>query len=266
MSSHPSLHPASAHAIREAMEAVQRTRQVCARDAALADALRAVKSLQTQRFAATYADLLQAPGTAPVARFFLEELYGERDFSERDAQFSRIAGTLERLFPEPVVQTAVELAHLHAITESLDLAMAQAWVAARAEAAGPQGEALRYLHSWRSVGRRADRERQLATVQSIGHALARLTHMPGLRTLLRMMRTPARTAGLAALQGFLEAGFDTFGTLARQRAAVDSFLGTIASREAALMQQWFDGDLADGAKALGELLACAPAPRSTDLP
>ena len=46
--------------------------------------------------------------------------------------------------------------------------------------------------------------------------------------------------GLPELQRFLEAGFDTFGQLVRERGAVDQFLATIEAREAALMAQLFD--------------------------
>ena len=54
------------------------------------------------------------------------------------------------------------------------------------------------------------RQRQLAVVLELGHALNRLTRMPGLRTMLKMMRRPAGVAGLESLQKFLEAGFDAF--------------------------------------------------------
>ncbi|RZL05671.1 MAG: hypothetical protein EOP40_19540, partial [Rubrivivax sp.] len=69
-----------------------------------------VKELQALRFRATYADLIQDPACAPATRFFLDELYGVHDFAQRDAQFGRIAGAVERLFPEAVAQLAVDLA------------------------------------------------------------------------------------------------------------------------------------------------------------
>lgn len=251
----------AAQTIHNAIETVQRARAQCAADAALATAFHAIKSFQSRRFAATYADLLERPDTAPAARFFLVELYGERDFSQRDAQFSRIAAALDRLFPTSVVDTAVELAQLHALTESLDLAMACAW---RDQPwAGPEATASRYLRCWRQVGAAAEREQQLEAVLALGRSLARLTRRPGLRTLLRMMRGPAQAAGLSALQAFLEAGFDTFGQLAQQPSAVQDFLETISVREHALLRNWFDTALqaTQAAEAsLCRLLGPAPAP------
>ena len=67
-----------------------------------------------------------------------------------------------------------------------------------------------YAAAWRTVGRPADRERQIELMMAVGSALDRYTRNPLLRTSLRLMRGPAAAAGLGALQGFLERGFDTF--------------------------------------------------------
>ena len=95
-------------------------------------------------------------------------------------------------------------------------------------------DAQRYVRAWRKVGRRADRESQLAVVLGIGRKMARLTRTPGLRMMLKMMRGPAVAAGLGSLQRFLEDGFDTFAAMARNNGA-DGFLGTIEERESRLI-------------------------------
>lgn len=227
---------AAAARIRSAVDQVSLLRQQCAGDAALADAVSAVKRLQSRRFAGTYADLLSGGQFEAAARFFLEELYSDGDYAERDAQFSRIAGAIEKLFPEAVAATAVALAELHALTEQLDHSMGQAWLGTPETA----GEAHRYVRAWRAVGRRVQRESQLRVVLGIGEEMARFTRMPGLRMMLRMMRGPAAAAGLSALQHFLETGFDTFAEMSRRRNGAEAFLGVIATREAALMNSLFD--------------------------
>lgn len=210
---------------------------------ALARATAAVKRFQARRFAHTYADLLDSGTYAAPSRFFLEELYSERDFADRDVQFARIAGALERIFPKAVVATAMRLADLHGMTEELDHRMGVAWLALGPEGAGASlTEPDRYASCWRRVGRDADRHWQLQTVLSLGRDMARLTCTPGLRTLLRMMRAPAAAAGMSALQAFLEAGFDTFGAMARVRGAADAFLQVIDEREQRLMQALFRGE------------------------
>jgi hypothetical protein len=174
----------------------------------------------------------------------LEELYSEKDYSQRDAQFSRIAGTLERVFPSQVVQTAVSLARLHSLTEDLDLAMAQSWLDSTAKTADKTD---RYIAAWLKVGRRTDRDAQLSGALRVGQELVTLTRMPGLRLALKMMRKPANVAGMGALQHFLEAGFDTFAAMGPKKPSKTGepegpayFLETVKKREAALIDQLFD--------------------------
>jgi hypothetical protein len=103
-------------------------------------------------------------------------------------------------------------------------------------------EAARYIAGWRRVGRRAERERQLERVLAIGTEMARITRLPGLRLMLKMMRAPANAAGLSSLQRFLEAGFDTFGAVAKSRNGVATFLAIIREREQKALQLLFDAD------------------------
>jgi len=228
----------AAQTIRDSIADVTALRLHRTGDPALGAAVGTVKTLQARRFRGTYADLMGSPSFGPAARFFLEELYSDTDYTDRDLQFGRIAGTLQTMFPQPAVTTAVALAVLHAQTEGLDQDMGRAWLV-HADAAS---DAARYIAAWRSVGQRHARQEQLQRVLAMGTDLARLTRTPGLRMMLRMMRGPAHAAGMGALQKFLEAGFDTFGQLARQRGGVEQFLTTIEARERALMDQLFDAE------------------------
>jgi hypothetical protein len=227
----------SAKQIRAAVSQVAQLRAGCEAQPGLAAAVGAVKRLQAKRFAGTYADLLAGGAYAAAARFFLDELYSDRDYEERDAQFARIAGAIEKLLPADVAQTAVALAQLHALTEQLDFAMGAVWLRCGGT------DAARYVAAWREVGRRGDREAQLRTVLEIGREMARLTRMAGLRMMLKMMRGPAAAAGMGSLQRFLEAGFDTFAQMARRPGGAEAFLAIIAQREEQLIASLFDADL-----------------------
>lgn len=226
----------TAQTIREAVAEVERLRAESRAIPEIGDSVLRIKRLQARRFAGTYADLLASGPYAAAARFFLEELYGDRDYGERDAQIARIAGAVDRFFPHDVAQTAAGLARLHALTESLDHAMA------RAAPIGPHDEVAAYVAAWRATGRRSDRQRQLEEVVALGAELTRLTRLPGLRLMLRMMRAPASAAGLASLQRFLETGFDTFAGVTRQRGGAERFLETIRVREQRLVDLLFDGE------------------------
>lgn len=240
----------SAQVIHEALQQVAAFRQQREASPPLARACIEVKRFQARRFHAAYSDLLASPRYQAAAAFFLEELYSEKDYSERDTQFARIASTIARLFPQAVVDTAAALAQVHALTESLDNKMAQEWLADQAGTRADD-ECARYIRCWRRLGDAAARQRQLDVVIHMGHELERLTGTRGLRTLLRMMRRPASAAGLSALQHFLEAGFDAF---AGMRGA-DEFLRIVAQRESGWSHALFNDDLSRCGANLRHLLA-----------
>ncbi len=243
----------AAQRIRAAVNAVEALRNSARRREPLNEAVLAVKRFQAKRFAHTYGDILcEGHVFAQPAVFFLEELYGERDFSQRDQQFARIAGALQRMLPDDAVNTAVTLAELHALTESLDHHMALAW-----QATAPDSRPVeRYLAAWRSVGRSDQRQQQLDTVLRLGRELGRLTRKPALRVLLRMMRGPAAAAGLSDLQQFLESGFEHFANMGA--AQVPEFLALIEQRESALLRALFAADPASGTALLEGASGKAP--------
>ena len=220
---------ADAKKILDHLETVAAERASRDADPALAARVSALKSYQQRRFAHTYADLLQTQRYGPAARFFLEELYGPRDYRERDAQFARVVPAIVRLFPQEIVATVATLSQLHALSEVMDTLTARGLP-------GPMVSASDYVHAWQAAGRPEDRERQIALTLDVGFALDRLTRNPLLRHTLRMMRGPARASGLSELQRFLETGFDTF--MAMKGAQV--FLDIVASRERQLASALFE--------------------------
>ena len=228
---------ASAADIHTSLEAVARFRELRTGNAALIAANADIKRFQAQRFQATYPELLQSPRYQTAARFFLHELYSDKDYAERDQQFARIASTIAKLFPQSVVNTAAALARVHALTESLDDAMAHAYMVVRLENQS-QSDAACYITCWRQVADATARHQQLEEILALGQSLDNLTRKPGLRMLLKMMRGPAAAAGLGSLQKFLESGFDAFQTL----RGADEFLQLIAQREAEWIRRLFEED------------------------
>lgn len=216
--------------ILEHLAAVQAERERRASRPALAQRVQALKAYQQARLACTHGDLLADPRCAPAARFFLDELYGPRDFSSRDAQFARVVPALVRLFPGAVAAIVERVSALHALSEGLDTAMADAL---------PDGfiDSCAYAQAWRTLGRPGAREQQIAWVVDIGLALETHAKRPLLRQTLRWMRGPAHAAGLSDLQAFLETGLDAF---ARLPSAAE-FLDTVSRRERELARALFAG-------------------------
>lgn len=215
--------------ILQSLAAVDVERRRRAAAPGLTASVHALKAYQRQRFARTHASLLAHPRYAPATRFFLDELYGPQDFTQRDAQFSRIVPALVRVFPADTVATVEALAAVHALSERLDSAMA---IHLDGQAPSRAG----YVRAWQATGEPAARARQLELVMRIGQALDRHTRSFVLRASLKAMRGPARAAGMAALQTFLEAGFDAFGAM----RGADEFLATIAASESALSARLFE--------------------------
>lgn len=221
----------SAAAILAHLDVVAAERLARAQNPALGTRVAALKAYQQARFARTHADLLTHAAYGPAARFFLDDLYGPHDFADRDAQFARIVPAITRLFPDDIVDTVEALGELHALSEQLDTQMALRLPDA-------SWSARHYLLAWQALGRPEARARQLALVLQLGHRLVRYTRSRWLRQTLKMMRKPARSAGLGALQTFLERGFDTFGAM--KDASV--FLDLVRSRESAVIQAFFAAD------------------------
>jgi len=86
--------------------------------------------------------------------------------------------------------------------------------------------------------------------------LDRVTRLPLLRNSLRLMRGPARAAGLGELQRSLETGFDTF----RSMKGAQEFIALVGSRErdfaAALFAAGPDGS--DQRSSMARALASLP--------
>ena len=226
-----------AERIRSAMREASALRLHSRQAPELKRALNQIKTFQSNRFAATYSDLLAQPLFAPACNFFLEEIYGPKDFEQRDAEFARIATAVERLFPQSIVKIAVTLAELHALTEQLDMRMAQvALNMPKTAKSEPLSEDL-YREIWQKVGSNDERLQQLTNVMQLGADLEKVIRLPGIRFTLRAMRGPAKVAQLSQLQAFLETGFDTFAALARKPQGVEDFLAKVYERESLWIQK-----------------------------
>ena len=70
------------------------------------------------------------------------------------------------------------------------------------------------------AGQRRLRRHQIDLIAEVGVGLARAVKTPGVATLLKLSRGPARATGLGELQGFLERGFAAFAALGDGKAFV----------------------------------------------
>lgn len=185
-----------------------------------------VKRWQARRLARTYADLAADGRYAQATAFFLDDLYGTKDFSGRDEAMLRIYPVMVRTLPNSAVETAALAIEVDALSEDLDRRLALALAPGQIDEAG-------YAAAYRAMGGRAQRERQIELIDQVGRRLDLLVKKPMIFTTLKLMRGPARLAGLQDLQVFLEHGFEAF----RRMGGADHFLATIAARERLILSR-----------------------------
>lgn len=215
--------------LEEQLVMVAAERQAAKREPALMAARVALKRYQSARLAQTHADLLANPNTHDAAGFFLEELYGAHDLSQRDIDLERIIPTLQRMLSYESLHTITEAIVLDALSEKLDTAMARVL--------GTSFDEANYVAAYRTATLRVDRERQLDLVRELGDSLCELVRIPLLSFTLSVMKGPARLAGLSDLHEFLNSGFTTFKKMKKPQA----FVETIVGRERQVMERIYAG-------------------------
>jgi hypothetical protein len=190
----------------------------------------ALKKWQSERLAQTYADLLASDRYRESCEFFLEELYGARDFEQRDQEVHRVVPKLAKMLPGRALETLVLAVELDEISEEFDAGLARL--------VQTPITASRYADAYRQVGSKAQREHQVALVHEIGRSLDRLARIPMLAPMLGMMKGPAEAWGYGHLHHFLYRGFHAFAGM----GGADDFLGTIQRRELAINARLFAQD------------------------
>jgi len=195
----------------------------------------ALRGWQAQRLGECFADLRTDPRHAAATEFFLTDLYGEHDVSWRARDLERMLPTLRRWLPVAMLETVAEALALDLLSQQLDLALAEA----HERLTGPRAriDERNYAEAYRASSSRADRERQIELIISVGEALDAIVKKPLVFTILRLARGPAAAAGLGKLQSFLERGFGAFRTM----GGAEHFLATIGGRETEVMQRLFAG-------------------------
>jgi hypothetical protein len=201
---------------------VSRLHEVRRADPALADALARIGEWQARRLRNTYADLAVDPRYMAAIAFFQNDLYGGADFSRRDADLVRVVPAMVRLLPETVIETVARAVELNALSHELDMALL-----ARLPRADGVFNVAEYCTAYRAAGAYPRRDRQRELIGIVGTGLDRYVRTPMLGAALTMTRRPARLAGLAALQDFLERGFTAF----QRMNGAGEFLNTVDVRE-----------------------------------
>lgn len=197
-------------------------------------ALTALRAWQAARLEHSFQDLLADPGMRPACRFFLEDLYSERDFSQRDREMERILPTMAQILPGRLLHAAIDAVELHALSLAFDRRLAQAMLRRR----WPRLDDERYGVIYREAGLPRLRRHQIRLIVRVGGHLDHAVQQFGVGRILQASRLPAKLAGLGALQSFLERGFNAFAIL----GGAQRFLARIEEGELEVCRRLFAAD------------------------
>lgn len=225
-------HPKTQNATR-LLEQLQRSQMLHADGASgIERELGVLRRWQSARLARTHADLLRSPRYRPAAEFFLDELYGDRDFRQREHDLARTVPVMTRTLPARVLHTAALALELNALSHELDARLTRILVMefgfhdALDEAT--------YVAAYRRCASYDLRRHQLDLVERLGRDLLGIVHKRFIHTALALARGPARLAGVGELHRFLETGFRAFRHMS---ADADTFVTVIVSRERAILER-----------------------------
>lgn len=172
------------------------------------------------RLAASFQGFMQIRSESPQRRFFLTDLYGDRDFSRRDSDIARVAGKMQRLAAADVLETLADAIELGALSHAFDLRMAEALerLAPRRKTLDDDlyGRARSWAAATACASDRSDRGRRLRPRPCVAHSRR-------VDPAERAARAGAR-GGFGELQSFLERGFGAY-------AKLDDVSGFIADIE-----------------------------------
>ena len=202
------------------------TMQEIAEKAGLIDTIKAVQTWQCQRLLITHQDMYQQKRFKPAVAFFINELYGPNDFSQRDQDIARLVPKMSRILPDKALQSLASALHLNKLSFELDYDIAK-------HIEGQPITRDSYAKAYVDCDNLAARRQQIDFTYMLGKNLADVVKMKGIKTLLFISRKPAKMAGVLALHEFLERGYKAFKHLGN----VNDFIPPIINTEQDIMRQ-----------------------------
>ena len=205
------------------------TMQDIASKAGILTKIREVQAWQCKRLMCSHREMHEQKRFRPAVEFFVNELYGPKDFSERDKDIARLVPKMAKLLPEKALMSLSSALHLNALSFELDFDMAK-------NLSDKPINRDTYAQAYCECDNQTARQQQLRYIQTLGRDLADVVRMKGISTLLMISRKPAKLAGVLALHEFLEHGFKAFKTLGN----VEDFVNPILAVEQEMLIRLFD--------------------------
>ena len=193
---------------------------------------RVLADWQSKRLAEPYADFHRQPRYRLAVEFFLNDLYGPRDFGQRDADVERVYPVMARVLSGHALDSITQALELHALSQELDAAMVE--ILARDLAVTDHIDAGIYAEAFRRCGERSSRLRQIELIEQVGRTLDEVVHNPLIYgTVLRARGCRRSSQDSASCRTSSSAACMPF---APMRGA-DEFIAAIGERERRMLDE-----------------------------
>lgn len=228
--------PSNSHNLSDLLRTVEQTPHEQIAGKPLDSRLLLLRDWQVRRLTRTYQDLLTNPRYQPAGTFFINDIYGARNFSQRDYDLRRLHETLRRWVPDAMIRPFTLAIELHELTEQLDRQLLNVLVNELG-----MTETLSvpmYAEAYRLCNNYAVRVQQIERIGEIGKRVEGLVNIPFSGNVLKVARGPATRAGWGDLMSFLERGYAAF----KHMRGAKYFLNTIRERELGILKRIYAGN------------------------
>lgn len=208
------------------------TMQDIAEQAGIMPSIRAVQDWQCKRLLVSHQEMYQQKRFRPAVEFFINELYGPKDFSQRDQDIARIVPKMSKFLPEKALQSLASALHLNTLSFELDFDLAK-------HLGDEPINRDTYAKAYISCDNLTARQKQIDYIRTLGQDLADVVRMKGISSLLFISRKPAKMAGVLALHEFLETGYKAFKILGN----VEEFILPVINKEQLILRQLADPNI-----------------------
>lgn len=195
-----------------------------------------LRDWQSRRLANTYRDLLADERHRPACEFFLEDIYGPYDFSQRDHDIEQMYEFTRRFVPDAMLRPLAVTVELHQLSETLDRQLLDVLLYRLGVTDTITPEL--YAEGYRVCDNYATRVYQIELIERICEHIDGIVRNPLTGPTLSLAKRPLRSSGHVALVDFLERGYTSF----KHMRGSQHFRATIRQRELSLLDRMYAGD------------------------
>ena len=187
-----------------------------------------LKAYQVERLKITHKECLSDPNTKEATKFFLTEIYSDKDLTKRDADLAKIVPMMCKFFPKELLIVLSDAIELDALTEVLDMKMCKNLNVNFTDE--------EYMKVYREKTKYDDRKKQIQLTNALGLSLIDVVKYPLIGGLLGKMGFPAKMMGLSEMHELLNNGFNIF----KNTKNVEQFLETLIQNEYDILEDIYE--------------------------